>query len=103
LQPVSRFVPSAIKAGASGVFQLTGSRDLSYLEIGRHIASELGLDRSLVGESTTVEAGLPTGSGRMHTTLDSSRLRDEYGVAPPDVLAVVNSVIASKRRKTEYQ
>jgi len=89
-----------MKAGARGAFQLTGSRDLSYLEIGRHIASELGLDRSLVGESTTVEAGLPTGSGRMHTTLDSSRLRDEYGVAPPDVLAVVNSVIASKRRKS---
>src|SRR4029079_17964223 len=88
-----------MKAGTRGVFQLTGPRDLPYLEIGRHIESELGVDRSLVGESTTVEAGLPTGSGRMHTTLDSSRLRDEYGVAPPDVLAVVNSVIASERRK----
>ena len=88
-----------MKDAARGVFQLTGPRDLSYLDIGRHIAAELGVDRSLVGESTTVEAGLPAGSGRMHTTLDSSRLRDEYGVTPPDVLAVVNSVVASKRRK----
>ena len=88
-----------MKDGARGIFQLTGPRDLSYLEIGRHIAAELGVARSLVGEGTTVEAGLPAGSGRMHTTLDSSRLRDEYGVAPPDVLAVVNSVVASKRRK----
>ena len=88
-----------MKDGARGIFQLTGPRDLSYLEIGRHIAAELGVNRSLVAEGTTVEAGLPTGSGRMHTTLDSSRLRDEYGVAPPDVLAVVDSGVASKRRK----
>jgi dTDP-4-dehydrorhamnose reductase len=88
-----------MKDGARGIFQLTGPRDLSYLEIGRHIAAQLGVARSLVSEGTTVEAGLPAGSGRMHTTLDSSRLRDEYGVAPADVLAVVNSVVASKRRK----
>lgn len=82
-----------MKDAGRGVFQLTGPRDLSYLEIGRHIAAELGVDRSLVGEGTTVEAGLPAGSGRMHTTLDSSRLRDEYGIAAPDVLSIVNSVI----------
>ena len=34
-----------MKDGARGVFQLTGPRDLPYLEIGRHIASELGVDR----------------------------------------------------------
>ena len=68
-----------MKDAARGMFQLTGPRDLSYLEIGRHIAAELGVARALVSEGTTVEAGLPAGSGRMHTTLDSSRLRDEYG------------------------
>ena len=86
-----------MKDAARGVFQLTGPRDLSYLEIGHHIAAELGADRSLVCESTTVEAGLPAGSGRMHTTLDSSRLRDEYGIAAPDVLTIVNAVVASKQ------
>jgi len=86
-----------MKDGPRGIFQLTGPRDLSYLEIGRHIATELGVDRALVREGTTVEAGLPAGSGRMHTTLDSSRLRDVYGVAPPDVLTIVNSVVASKK------
>jgi dTDP-4-dehydrorhamnose reductase len=88
-----------MKDAARGVFQLTGPRDLSYLEIGRFIASELGVARSLVNEGTTIEAGLPAGSGRMHTTLDSSRLCDRYGIAPPDVLAVVNSVIGTKQRK----
>jgi nucleoside-diphosphate-sugar epimerase len=92
-------IAKLMKDGARGIFQLTGPRDLPYLEIGRHIAVELGVARSLVSEGTTVEAGLPAGSGRMHTTLDSSRLRDEYGVVPPDVLAVVNSVVASERRK----
>jgi len=84
-----------MKDGARGIFQLTGPRDLSYLEIGRHIAAQVGADRSLVGESTTVEAGLPAGSGRMHTTLDSSRLRNAYGVTPPDVLAVVDTVVGA--------
>lgn len=88
-----------MKDAARGVFQLTGPRDLSYLEIGRFIAAELGVARSLVGEGTTVEAGLPAGSGRMHTTLDSTRLRDRYGVTPPDVLEIVGSVVASKRQK----
>jgi dTDP-4-dehydrorhamnose reductase len=88
-----------MKDAARGVFQLTGPRDLSYLEIGRFIAAELGVARSLVNEGSTIEAGLPAGSGRMHTTLDSSRLRDRYGIAPPDVLAVVNSVIGAKQRK----
>ena len=64
---------------------------------------ELGVDRSLVGEGTTVEAGLPKGSGRMHTTLDSSRLATSTELAPPDVLAVVNSVSPRKDEKTEYQ
>jgi dTDP-4-dehydrorhamnose reductase len=88
-----------MKDGARGIFQLTGPRDLSYLEIGSYIAAQLGADRSLVTESTTIQAGLPAGSGRMHTTLDSSRLRDEYGVTPPDALAVVNAVVTSRRRK----
>jgi dTDP-4-dehydrorhamnose reductase len=88
-----------MKDAARGVFQLTGPRDLSYLEIGRFIAAELGVARSLVGEGTAVEAGLPAGSGRMHTTLDSTRLRDRYGVTPPDVLEIVGSVVASKRQK----
>jgi dTDP-4-dehydrorhamnose reductase len=88
-----------MKDAARGVFQLAGPRDLSYLEIGRFIAAQLGVARSLVGEGTTVEAGLPAGSGRMHTTLDSTRLRDRYGVTPPDVLEIVGSVVVSKRQK----
>jgi dTDP-4-dehydrorhamnose reductase len=88
-----------LKDAARGVFQLTGPRDLSYLEIGRFVAAELGVAGALVNEGTTVEAVLPAGSGRMHTTLDSSRLRDQYGIAPPDVLAIVNSVIGAKQRK----
>jgi dTDP-4-dehydrorhamnose reductase len=92
-----------MKDAARGIFQLTGPRDLSYLEIGRHIAAELGADRSLVGESTTVEARLPAGSGRMHTTLDSSRISDEYRIVPNDALDVVSSVVPSKYRTNRSQ
>ena len=53
-----------MKDAPRGIFQLTGPRDLSYLEIGRHIAERLGVDRSLVAEGTTVDAAcLPAPRG----------------------------------------
>ena len=96
---VSAAIAALLKDNASGVFQLTGPRDLSYLEIGRYVAKELGIDPALVAESRTADAGLPQGLARAHTTLDSSRLRDSYGFSVPDVLKVVDSVIAAQRQR----
>jgi dTDP-4-dehydrorhamnose reductase len=90
-------VAALMKDGARGIFQLTGPRDMSYFEIGRHVASKLGARRELVKESSTSAAGLPNGSARLHTTLDSSRLRDAYGLKAPDVLEIVDGVIAHRR------
>jgi len=57
------------------------------------VARCLGVDPALVREHRTVDAGLPSGSARLYTTLDSSRLREEYGIAAPDTATVVDSVI----------
>jgi dTDP-4-dehydrorhamnose reductase len=50
--------------GKTGIFQLTGRRDESYLDIARRTVHP-----SLIVESTTIEAGLPAGSGRRYSTL----------------------------------
>ena len=42
-------------------------------------------------------AGMPKGATPRHTTLDSETLRDRYGVAVPDVWAVVDVAVGSCR------
>jgi len=86
-------IAALMQDAARGIFQLTGPRDLSYANIGRHVAQRLGVDPTLVIEGRTSDAGLPAGSARPHTTLDSSRLREAYGIAVPDVHEIINTLI----------
>jgi SAM-dependent methyltransferase len=74
---------------AGGIFQLSGSRDVSYADIGRFLAANIGVEPGLVHETNAREAGLPEGATPLHTTLDSSLLRAHYGFAVPDVWEVV--------------
>ena len=70
---VAAAVAALMKDAARGIFQLTGSRDLSYFNIGCYLADRLGANRALVKESNTTDAGLPIGSARPHTTLQLIR------------------------------
>ena len=71
------------------VAQLTGPRDISYLDAGRHVASLCGADPRLVEPGRAADIGLPPGATPAHTTLDSSFLRDAHGIVVPDALDVV--------------
>lgn len=95
---VAEAIAALMKDAARGTFQLTGPRDLSYADIGRHIAKRLGVDPALVVEGATADAGLPAGTSRMHTTLDSSKLREAYGIAAPDVPEIIDTLIPSDLR-----
>jgi dTDP-4-dehydrorhamnose reductase len=75
-----------------GIYQLTGPRDVTYSEVGRFLAWRLGADAGLVSESSALEAGLPEGCNPPHTTLDSSRLRELYGIEVPDAWRVVEAL-----------
>jgi dTDP-4-dehydrorhamnose reductase len=92
-------VTSAISAllgeRAAAVFQLTGPRDVSYADVGRFLAGKLGVEESLVQGSSARAAGLPEGATPLHTTLDSSVLRDRFGLEVPDVWQVIESVTSS--------
>lgn len=95
---VSQAIAALMKDGPSGIFQLTGPRDVTYADIGRHIAARLGADPALVAEGSTADAGLPAGTARMHTTLDSARLRDSYGIAAPDMIEIIDGVLAAAKK-----
>jgi dTDP-4-dehydrorhamnose reductase len=85
-----------------GVFQLTGPRDVTYLDIGRHIAKELGVDQELITPVSAHSAGMPQGATPSHTTLDSTFLRQRFGITVPDVWEVVGDLMKSALGKTVH-
>jgi dTDP-4-dehydrorhamnose reductase len=83
---------------ARGIFQLTGPRDASYDEIARYLVVRIGADPTLV-EPTHVPASMPAGSTPFHTTLDSTALRNTYGLVVPDVWEVVEPFVSLTARR----
>lgn len=94
---VAQAIAALMKDGPRDAYQLTGPRDVSYADIGRYIAKQLGADPALVAEGSTADAGLPAGTSRMHTTLDSSRLRETYGIAAPDMIKIIDGVLTAAK------
>jgi dTDP-4-dehydrorhamnose reductase len=94
-------VASAIEAlmadRATGIFQLSGPRDVSYWEVGCFLAELLGADLALVARTSVASAGPPPGMAPAHTTLDSSALRQRYGIVVPDAWAVLEETFARGR------
>ena len=80
----------------SGIYQLTGPRDVSYADIGRFLAGHLDADPKLVREVSALDAGLPQGATPRHTTLDSRALRERYDLALPDIWTMIEPMIAAR-------
>jgi dTDP-4-dehydrorhamnose reductase len=89
---VTAAISALLSARASGIFQLTGPRDVSYADVGGFLAGRLGVDASLVHASSARSAGLPEGATPRHTTLDSNELRDRFGLEVPDAWQVIERV-----------
>jgi dTDP-4-dehydrorhamnose reductase len=94
---VSAAIGALLNDRASGIFQLTGPRDAAYAEVARFVASRVDAEPSLVVETSALDAGLPPGATPRHTTLDSSGLRDRYGLEVPDVWRIVEPMIAAQK------
>lgn len=71
------------------VAQLSGPRDVSYAELARVLAQEIGADPDLVEPVSARDAGMPPGSTPRHTTLDSSYIASIYGLTVPDVSELI--------------
>src|SRR5579864_2546554 len=82
-----------LAASNPGIFQLTGPRDVAYSEVAVHLAHRLGVDPGLVDPVSAYSAGLPPGSTAQHTTLDSTALRERFGIAVPDAWGVIDELV----------
>lgn len=77
----------------TGFYQLSGPRDVSYVDVARIMATRLGVPQDLVLEETAVAAGLPEGALPRYTSLESGTLRDRCGIEVPDVTTLVDRFV----------
>jgi len=92
---VTQAIGALMQDRASGIYQLAGPRDASYAELGRFLAQRLGADPALVTEVSARNTGQPEGATPRHTTLDSSALRQRYGLSVPDVWVILDQLIST--------
>lgn len=71
------------------IAQLSGPRDVSYAELARVLAQEIGANPELVDPVSARDNGMPAGSTPRHTTLDSSYIASTYGLTVPDVSKLI--------------
>jgi dTDP-4-dehydrorhamnose reductase len=90
---VATAVANLLLEPESGIFQLSGPRDISYAEVGHYLARKLAAPSGLVVPVSAYAAGMPPGSTPANTTLDSSALRDRLDIAVPEPWAVIDELI----------
>jgi dTDP-4-dehydrorhamnose reductase len=94
---VAEAIERLLAEPSTGIFQLTGPRDIAYSEIALRLADRLGADPALVEKVSAYSAGLPPGSTAPHTTLDSTALRQRFGIAVPDAAPVIDELFETCR------
>ena len=90
---VSAAIAALLTRRTPGVFQLTGPQDVTYADVAHRLAHQVGADPALVGTVGAIEAGMPDGSAPRHTTLDSTAMRDRFGIVVPGPWAVLDPIV----------
>src|SRR5580704_13877111 len=94
---VSAAIAALLTRRTPGVFQLTGPQDVTYADVAHRLAHQVGADPTLVGTVGAIEAGMPDGSAPRHTTLDSTAMRDQFGIVVPGPWAVLDPIVRRAR------
>jgi dTDP-4-dehydrorhamnose reductase len=94
LQSVLSALAMLIGRQQGGVFHLSGERDVSYADVGRLLAKRLGVSAELVLPISGRASGRVAAGTPRHTTLDMTRLCNEYGMQPPGVTWTIESELA---------
>ena len=78
-----RALAAIAAARATGIVQISAAEDITYAAAARFVAKRLGAAEDLVQPMTVAESGVPIEYVPRHTTLDTARLRAEFGFKPP--------------------
>ena len=82
-------IMSIAAARVPRVFQLSGTDDIGYAEIARRIAKKVQAEPSLVVPRPGADLGIDAKFRPSHTTLDTRRLREDFGYPPIDSRQVI--------------
>lgn len=72
-----------IRRRPPGVVQVSATAEMSYSDAAFQIANRIGAHVDLIRPISAHEAGVPPEAITRHATLDTTRLRDEFGFTPP--------------------
>lgn len=75
-----------------GIFQLSGPRDVTYAQIAHHLADRLCTDHELVRPIKASDSNINIAVLLKHTTLDSSLLKELFGITVPEPMDVIDSI-----------
>ena len=86
-------VAALLRSRARGIFQLSGPRDISYSAAAHFLAEKRGADRKLIQDISARDGGQPPGAAVPYTSLDSTLLRERYGITVPDAWEVLQGIL----------
>jgi dTDP-4-dehydrorhamnose reductase len=96
--PLAVCVEALLRVGnarAIGITQVSADRDITYAEAGSFVARRLGTPEESVKPIESRDSGVSLGPPRLHTTLDTSRLRRELKVELPSVWETLDRAISA--------
>jgi dTDP-4-dehydrorhamnose reductase len=78
---------------AAGILQLSARREVSYVEIARHVAARVGASPDLVQPVPAATRGIAPGEAPRHASLACDDDLARFGLAPIDPFDVVDAVV----------
>lgn len=79
----------------SGIVHVSGAEDISYAHIAAYLAQRLRVNPDLVQPIAASQSGIVLETIPLHTTLDTTRLRQECALEPPDMKTTINTVFGT--------
>ena len=67
--------------------------DVSYEQMARYLAQKMGISQKLIAPIRVDQSGLRFETVPEHTTLDTTRLKEELGIEPPKTWDVLDDVL----------
>ncbi len=90
---VVRVLAEVAERHLAGILQVSATRDVTYADVAGHLARRIGAALDLVQPISTTQADITLESIPLYSTLDTSRLRQELGLAPPDAWEAIDGTV----------
>ncbi len=86
-------IDAILAARAPGVFHLSATKDITYVEAAAHLARRLGADERLVATGTAAASGIGPEMAPAHTALACNRLEALLEFGPPEPFEPLDGIL----------